>query len=99
MFKRVIGRDISWRQRLKRCTKCQETLLTAEMSTSALLALTDHVQTIEEAQQTLAISLLNSQKRELQLDSELKQMHKTVRKASKLLNRELPERRKKRGVA
>jgi transcriptional regulator NrdR family protein len=95
MFKRIAGRDISWRQRLKRCITCDETFHTVEMAEPFLFTLVRHVGSLQMTNETLRTGLTEARKRELQSDAERKEMHAAIRKASKLLNRQLPKRKKK----
>jgi ribosome-associated translation inhibitor RaiA len=96
MFKRIAGRDISWRQRLKRCIKCDETFQTVEMAAPFLFALVRHGMSLQTTNETLNTNVADARKRELQNDAERREIHAAIRKASKLLNRQLPERKKRR---
>src|SRR5438067_10219766 len=59
MFKRIAGKDISYRRRIKRCVKCGRKFSSVEMANIFLEALVKEVQQLERSRD-LARSLLAS---------------------------------------
>src|SRR5882762_9780668 len=78
MFKRIAGSDISWRQRVKRCIKCDETFHTAELAVPFLFALVDHAQNLQIINQRLDTAMADARRRELQIETERKATHTVI---------------------
>ena len=87
MFKRIVGRDISYRRRTKCCSKCQELFQSIEMAKDFLAALTGEVRRLETSL-NLARSFLDKVSKERdKLQSERGEINKALTRVSTLLKR------------
>jgi transcriptional regulator NrdR family protein len=93
MFKRIAGKDISYRRRVKRCSKCARSFVSAEMAHIFLEALVKEVME-QEARLEFRQKALNSLLARFNaLEADQKETHKAIRAASKVLHRRLPKRK------
>jgi transcriptional regulator NrdR family protein len=93
MFEKIVGKDISFRRRVKRCVKCGRQFFSVEMANMFLKALIEHAQQLETSLDT-TLSLLRSASAERdKLAADQKDTYKAIRAASKVLHRRLPRRK------
>lgn len=94
LFERIAGRDLSYRQRTKECTKCESQFISVEMGFVFLRSLITEALRLTSEVDKLRGSLNEMKDCVARLESEQNATHTAIRKASKILNRELPERRR-----
>ena len=87
MFKRIVGRNISYRRRTKRCRKCLRLFQSIEMANDFLEGLMGEVGRLETSLQLARSFLDKASKERDKLEGEREQINKAVKKASTLLNR------------
>jgi len=86
MFERIVGRDLSYRRRTKRCIKCERRFISVEMANIFLDGLMEEIKRLENSLQ-LAQSLLNTVSKERdKLEADQQQTSKVITRVSKLLS-------------
>jgi transcriptional regulator NrdR family protein len=93
MFKRIAGKDISYRRRVKRCMKCQRSFVSAEMANIFLEALVKQVMEQEKRLEFRQKAFDGLLARFNALEADQKETHKAIRSTSKVLRRRLPKRK------
>lgn len=54
LFNKIVGRDISFRRRLKQCVKCRKKFLTVEMTRNYLSAMIKEIERLSQENEDLA---------------------------------------------